>query len=263
MSDVPYGAFLCGGVDSAAIVAGDGARRATSRRSTFTIGFPGHGDALDERAARGRDGPGCSAPATTRPRWSRPTSRPSSRAACAASRSRAASPRRPALLQLSALRRRSRSRSSSPARAPTSRSAATRATRPRPRCLLGARPRARLARPSVAAAARVPRNERLRRATPAARPRRGRSTGAAADLRDRPTPTRARAHRRPGAARPPPSGGRWPTASSPTSATPATRSTQALYLDTHLFLPDGLLIYGDKMSMAHASSSGSRSSTSS
>ena len=26
---------------------------------------------------------------------------------------------------------------------------------------------------------------------------------------------------------------------------------QALYLDTHLFLPDGLLIYGDKMSMAH------------
>jgi asparagine synthase (glutamine-hydrolysing) len=26
---------------------------------------------------------------------------------------------------------------------------------------------------------------------------------------------------------------------------------QALYLDTHLFLPDGLLIYGDKMTMAH------------
>jgi asparagine synthase (glutamine-hydrolysing) len=26
---------------------------------------------------------------------------------------------------------------------------------------------------------------------------------------------------------------------------------QALYLDTHLFLPDGLLVYGDKMSMAH------------
>jgi asparagine synthase (glutamine-hydrolysing) len=26
---------------------------------------------------------------------------------------------------------------------------------------------------------------------------------------------------------------------------------QGLYLDTHLFLPDGLLIYGDKMSMAH------------
>jgi asparagine synthase (glutamine-hydrolysing) len=26
---------------------------------------------------------------------------------------------------------------------------------------------------------------------------------------------------------------------------------RALYLDTHLFLPDGLLVYGDKMSMAH------------
>jgi asparagine synthase (glutamine-hydrolysing) len=26
---------------------------------------------------------------------------------------------------------------------------------------------------------------------------------------------------------------------------------QVLYLDTHLFLPDGLLVYGDKMSMAH------------
>ena len=26
---------------------------------------------------------------------------------------------------------------------------------------------------------------------------------------------------------------------------------QALYLDTHLFLPDGLLVYGDKMTMAH------------
>ncbi|HYI36759.1 MAG TPA: asparagine synthase (glutamine-hydrolyzing) [Thermoleophilaceae bacterium] len=48
MSDVPYGAFLSGGVDSAAIVS------AMSRRSerppmTFTIGFPGHGDVLDER----------------------------------------------------------------------------------------------------------------------------------------------------------------------------------------------------------------------
>ncbi len=27
---------------------------------------------------------------------------------------------------------------------------------------------------------------------------------------------------------------------------------RALYLDAHLFLPDGLLTYGDKMSMAHA-----------
>ena len=48
MSDVPYGAFLSGGVDSAAIAAAM-ARRMDEPPSTFTIGFPGHGTVLDER----------------------------------------------------------------------------------------------------------------------------------------------------------------------------------------------------------------------
>ncbi len=48
MSDVPYGAFLSGGVDSAAIAAAM-ARRSEQPPSTFTIGFPGHGSVLDER----------------------------------------------------------------------------------------------------------------------------------------------------------------------------------------------------------------------
>src|SRR4051812_33614788 len=50
MSDVPYGALLSGGVDSAAIVAAM-ARSVDQPPKTFTVGFPGAGDVLDEREA--------------------------------------------------------------------------------------------------------------------------------------------------------------------------------------------------------------------
>jgi asparagine synthase (glutamine-hydrolysing) len=50
MSDVPYGALLSGGVDSAAIVAAM-AKGADTPPETFTVGFPGAGDVLDERQA--------------------------------------------------------------------------------------------------------------------------------------------------------------------------------------------------------------------
>jgi asparagine synthase (glutamine-hydrolysing) len=51
MSDVPYGAFLSGGLDSAAIVAAMARAVPTRPPLSFTIGFPGHGDEVDERDA--------------------------------------------------------------------------------------------------------------------------------------------------------------------------------------------------------------------
>ena len=48
MSDVPYGEFLSGGVDSAAVAAAM-AKRSSAPPTTFTIGFPGGGKEFDER----------------------------------------------------------------------------------------------------------------------------------------------------------------------------------------------------------------------
>ena len=50
MSDVPYGAFLSGRRGQRGSRGRDEATRSGTPPTTFTIGFPGHGDVLDERA---------------------------------------------------------------------------------------------------------------------------------------------------------------------------------------------------------------------
>jgi len=54
MSDVPYGAFLSGGLDSTAIVAAMARAVPGTAPLSFTMGFPGHKAELDERDAAAR-----------------------------------------------------------------------------------------------------------------------------------------------------------------------------------------------------------------
>ena len=106
-----------------------------------------------------------------------------------------------------------------------------------------------LARPLVAAAENVPRNERAETRHPPARPRR-RPRPRPADLRDHRRDTRGRLTGRPrGDAA---ADERRALAADVLSDLGDTRDalSQVLYLDTHMFLPDSLLLYGDKTSMA-------------
>jgi asparagine synthase (glutamine-hydrolysing) len=245
MSDVPYGAFLSGGVDSAAIAA---AMRRTIDEPplTFTIGFPGHGDELDERAAalEAATAIGTEHHATAMAELDFPREM----AECVRRLEEPiGSASAPAALQLSRFASRfvkvvlSGQGADEPLGGYERHQAASvvGATQSLPRFL---------ARPAIALADAVPRNERLKRAArllsaPPGEDRvlqvfeisdaslRARLTGGPAD--DAAEERRALA--------------RDLLADLGTRRDPL---EQALYLDTRMFLPDCLLVYGDKTSMA-------------
>jgi asparagine synthase (glutamine-hydrolysing) len=243
MSDVPYGAFLSGGLDSAAVVAAM-ASMGGEPPSTFTIGFPGYGEAIDERTAAHET-------ASLLASRHRETTMDADDFLAGLSRSvfhleePCGIPSAPALMHLSRFTRQYVKvvLSGQGADEPLGGYARHRAA-----AALGSAGRlpdavVRLAR---TAAAWLPRNERAKRAArvigrddedalmtifeitdPGLRRALGRGSRDAAEERAQLTHD--------------------------VLADVADRDLleQALYLDTHLFLPDGLLVYGDKMSMAH------------
>jgi len=245
MSDVPYGCFLSGGIDSAGIAAAMAAVDSEPPRS-FTIGFPGHDSALDERAA---------AAESARAIGTRHADvamnvddfRAQLRACIHRLEEPCGIPSAPALLQLSEFTAQS-------VKVVLSGQGADEPLggyrRHQAAAVLGlaARTPGFLAGPVRRAADALPRNERAKRA---ARLLGGDdATGrllsvfdiAPAEVRTALTGSvglEAAAERR--------------ALAEAVLGDVADRAPldQALYLDTRLFLPDGLLVYGDKMSMAH------------
>lgn len=244
MSEVPYGAFLSGGLDSAAIAAAMRHARG-SAPTTFTIGFPGHGGDLDER-----DAAAATARAVGTDHHATELREPDFLAQVARSVRALEEPcgtaSAPAALELSRFAARS-------VKVVLSGQGADEALGGYPRHQAGAalamvdRYPAGLEQPFVAAAEALPRNERAKRAArllgaPPGLPRLLRIF----EITD--AETRAAL-----------SGG--PTVDSAEERLRLAGQVvedvdergageQALYLDTHLFLPDSLLLYGDKTSMA-------------
>jgi asparagine synthase (glutamine-hydrolysing) len=244
MADVPYGALLSGGVDSAAVVAALGEAE-EERPRTFTIGFPDFGGVLDEREAAART---ASALGTEHKSTAMVGSDfPSELARCVARLEEpCGTPSAPALLQLSRFTSRwvkvvlSGQGADEPLGGYKRAQAAA---------MLGAIEGfpLRLAGPLRRVVDALPRNERAGRAARVLETPRGLDRLlrifeiTPPDLRQRLThgpAAEAEAERR--------------QLAGALVADVADRDQldQALYLDTHLFLPDHLLIYGDKMSMA-------------
>ncbi|MBS1863416.1 MAG: asparagine synthase (glutamine-hydrolyzing) [Actinobacteria bacterium] len=245
MSDVPYGAFLSGGLDSTAIVQAM-RRKADEPPLTFTIGFPGAGETLDERSAAAATAAelGTRHHATAMEHGDftaeldacvRHLEEPTGAASA------------PAVFQLSRFAAQSVKVVLSGQGADEPLGGYERHQAGAVLDLIARVPTA-LARPVVAAAERVPRNERLKRATRLLAPE---------DDLDRvlqifeiaDADTRGRLTKGPAAAA---ADERRALAAGVLADLGEGRDplSQVLYLDTHMFLPDSLLLYGDKTSMA-------------
>ena len=245
MSDVPYAAFLSGGVDSAAIVAAL-RQGVEGTPSTFTIGFPGFGEDLDESgvAARTAAELGTDHHVDEHGRGGLPGQRGRRRGSSGgAVRQRL----RPALLQLSRFTSRSVKVVLSGQGADEPLGGYRRAQAAAALGLVDWFPAA-AGRGLAAAADLLPRSERAKRAagvlaTPAGLDRLLR-------VFEISTPSLRRELLR---AQDPAAGLERRSIASGVLADVPGRDVldQALYLDTHVFLPDHLLLYGDKMSMAH------------
>jgi asparagine synthase (glutamine-hydrolysing) len=245
MSDVPYGAFLSGGVDSAAIAAAM-RRQVDEQPLTFTIGFPGHGDELDERdaAAQSAAAIGTRHHATAMEE----VDFPGEVASCVRSLEEPiGSASAPAALQLSrfAVQHVKVVLSGQGADEPFGGYERHQAAAALP--LLGAVPGA-MAGPAMRLANALPRNERIKRAAGLLDAPRGIDRVlrifeiSDPALRSRLTrgPAAEAGEERRGLA-----------AALLQDLTPRRDPLeQVLYLDTRLFLPDCLLLYGDKTSMA-------------
>lgn len=246
MSDVPYGAFLSGGLDSTAIAAAM-RRNVDQPPLTFTIGFPGHGDELDERAAaaQGAVALGTEHHATAMVEGDFPRELE----ACVRHLEEpTGSASAPAAFQLSRFAAEYVKVVLSGQGADEPLGGYERHQAGSVLGLTAAVPSV-LRAPTIALAEALPRNERIKRAARLLDTRPGieRVLGIF-DITDRETRTRL-------------SGGAAAAEAEAERARLAQETlvslgdrkdplSQVLYLDTHLFLPDSLLLYGDKTSMA-------------
>lgn len=244
MSDVGYGAFLSGGLDSTAIVA---AMRAAGDDAvdTFTIGFPGHGDGIDERSAAARS----AVELGSRHHSTEMNDADFSgelRECVTHLEEPCGTASAPALMQLSRFTAKQVKVVLSGQGADEPLGGYQRHQAAAALGVVDVLPHA-LAAPLRAAAGALPRNERAKRAASLV----GGDSGLDRMLRIFDITAPDVHGRLLGGASAEAAEERASLAETVT-ADVAGRSSleQVLYLDTHLFLPDGLLIYGDKMSMA-------------